>query len=156
MIVYRDDGVYINGQWAYTPDDYYQKVRTTATAIPQNIPQDAEWMPLGVFAVQRQNASAPYAVLQLAVNNQGVLAGTFTTTATDQAENVTGMVDKETQRASWTVGDNPDTPMIMEAGIYNLTKEQAEVLVHLGPVVAQTQFLIRLDPPKTDTAEAQE
>jgi len=58
---------------------------------------------------------------------------------------VQGSVDKQTQRAAWTVGDNKDT--IYEAGIYNLTKDEAPVLVHFGKDRTQQWMLVRLKQP---------
>ena len=39
-------------------------------------------------------------------------------------------IDKKTQRAAWTVGDNKEN--VIETGIYNLTKDEAPALVHFG------------------------
>ena len=41
--------------------------------------------------------------LQLAVSKQGVINGTLQNTATDSVQPIEGMVDKDTQRAAWTV-----------------------------------------------------
>jgi hypothetical protein len=41
---------------------------------------------------------------------------------------MTGKVDKQSQRAAWTIGDKK-TP-VYEAGLTNLTQQQTTILVH--------------------------
>ena len=63
-------------------------------------------MPLGVFAITQDGeptGADPTMFLQLAVSKQGVINGTFQNTATNTVKAVEGMVDKQTQRAAWTV-----------------------------------------------------
>ena len=47
--------------------------------------------------------------------------------ASDQTQQVQGSVDKTTQRVAFTIGSNKD--MVIETGLYNLTKDQATALV---------------------------
>jgi hypothetical protein len=112
-------------------------------------------MPLGVFAVQRGKDADPHAILQLAVNKQGVLAGTFFNTSTEKTRPVQGMVDKQTQRAAWTIGEKKQGKMVMETGAYNLTQKETEVLVHLGPDKARKWLMVRLKAPKGEAAQTQ-
>jgi hypothetical protein len=42
----------------------------------------------------------------------------------------------------------------METGIYNLTQDQAEVLVHFGPEKTQNVLLVRLDEAERPAEEA--
>ena len=100
------------------------------------------------------NASSMY--LQLAVSKEGVIAGTFYNESTGTTHPVEGMVDEETQRAVWKAADGTNPDLVMETGIYNLTQDQAEVLVHFGPEQTQTVLLVRLDeterPDSADVA----
>ena len=153
-IIYQDDVVYIDGKRKYSAVEYYQEVRRVATNLPQDISDQSEWMPLGVFALQRGKDADPHAILQLAVNKEGVLAGTFFNTATDKARPIQGMVDKQTQRAAWTVGQGKQAKMVMETGAYNLTQNQTEVLVHLGPEKARKWLMVRLSAPKEGAQQA--
>ena len=52
-------------------------------------------------------------------------------------------MDKKTQRAAWTIGDNKDN--VMETGIYNLTKDEAPMLVHFGKDKTEQWLLVRMD-----------
>jgi hypothetical protein len=104
-------------------------------------------MPLGVFAVTSEDEKGePHLFLQLAVTKDGVIGGTYQNTTTGQSQNVAGKVDKSTQRAAWSMTEDPD--MVMEAGIFNLTQGSAPVLVHWGKEKTQTWLLTRVPAPK--------
>ena len=81
-------------------------------------------------------------ILQLAVNKQGVIRGNYTATLANDTKPVQGSVDKQTQKAAWTIGDNKDN--VIEAGIYNLTKDQAPALVHFGKDKTEQWLLVRV------------
>jgi hypothetical protein len=66
--------------------------------------------------------------LSLAIDQAGILRGTYYDAVSDTQQNITGKVDKKTQRAAWTIGDKK-TP-IYETGLVNLTQSQTTVLVH--------------------------
>ena len=92
--------------------------------------------------------------LQIKVSQEGVIAGTFYNESTGTTHPVEGMVDEETQRAVWKAADGTNPDLVMETGIYNLTQDQAEVLVHFGPEQTQTVLLVRLD--ETERPESSE
>jgi hypothetical protein len=52
-------------------------------------------------------------------------------------------VDKKTQRAAWTIGDNKDN--VMKTGIYNLTRDETPMLVHFGKDKTEQWLLVRMD-----------
>jgi hypothetical protein len=151
-IYYQDDDVYVNGKRKYSADEYYQQVRTIAFNEPQGVSEKSEWMPLGVFALQRPTADSPHAILQLAISKEGAIAGTFYNVATEKTRPIHGTVNKQTQRAAWTVGNGADGKMVMETGAYNLTQDQTQVLVHLGPNNARKWLLVRMEAPKSNTS----
>ena len=91
-----------------------------------------QWMPLGVFAVTQDAKKASDMVLQLAVNKEKAVKGTYFNSDDNTAKPIKGMVDKESGRAVWTFADKNKNAVIMETGIYNLTKDQTGVLVHFG------------------------
>jgi len=146
----------VNGKPVATADEYYQQASALATSSPPAQTSETEWLPLGVFAVTRAQATDSNALLQLAVDKNGVIAGTYYNTTTDIVRPVRGMVDKKTQRAAWTFSDGKNTDIIMETGLFNLTQDQTEALVHFGKEKTQQWLMIRLDQPKGDaTAEAE-
>jgi hypothetical protein len=98
---------------------------------------------LGVFALTKGNQANSIVTIQLAVNKQGVIRGNYTDTATDKTMVIQGAVDKQTQRVAFTVGDNKSN--LIETGLYNLTKDEAPALVHVGSDETDQYLLVRLD-----------
>jgi hypothetical protein len=155
-VVYEDDAVYVGGQAAGTPVQYAEQAMAIADSGAQQLaaaeaqPQAAaamEWLPLGVYTITKEQGGEPTRFLQLAVNKDGLIAGTYYNALTKEALAVQGAVDKTTQRAAWYAGENQNT--VMEAGIYNLTEEQAPALIHFGTGEQQQVLLVRLPGKET-------
>ena len=105
-------------------------------------------MPLGVFALTpdgQPSGPEPSLFLQLAISKEGVMSGTLHNAANDTTQTIEGMVDKESQRAAWTVTGK--TRPIMETGIINLTEDTAPALVHFADGSTQQWLLVRLEEP---------
>lgn len=151
-IYYQDNSVYYGDQPVATADEYYQQAVTLADSAPKDTSDasddQTEWMPLGVYAITNADAEDTNMVLQLAVNKDGVIAGTFYNDITQVSHPVEGMVEKENQRASWRFSDGSNPDLVMETGIYNLTKDQTNVLVHFNAEKTQTWMLVRLPEPE--------
>ena len=79
-------------------------------------------MPLGVFAVTQDANKPSNMVLQLAVNKEGVIQGTYFNSDDNTAKPIKGMVDKESERAVWTFADKNKNAMIMETGFTTLLR----------------------------------
>ena len=147
-IYYEGDNVYVGGQKAATAEEYYNQAGDLAVSAPATTDtQSEDWLPLGVFALSQGNATYSNMVLQLALNKDGSIAGTFYNSTTDAGRPVKGMVDKKTQRAAWTFADGKNTDIIMETGLYNLTQDQTEALVHFGKDKTQQWLMVRLKQP---------
>src|ERR1700741_5266181 len=107
-------------------------------------------MPLGVFAITKDGeptGADPTMFVQLAVSKQGVINGTFQNTATNTVKAIEGMVDKQTQRAAWTLAG--ESRPLMETGIVNLTENATSALVHFPDNTTQQILLVRLEKPGT-------
>ncbi len=152
-VYYQGDQVYYGDQPVATATEYADQAAAIATNIPATKPDAKDWMPLGVFAMTHDGeptGADPTMFLQLSVSKQGIINGTWQNTATDESQQIEGMVDKQTQRAAWTpVGK--DRP-IMETGIVNLTQETTPALVHFADGSTQQWLLVRLDKPKEGEA----
>ena len=147
-VYYEGDTVYVQGEPYGSAEQYYTEAYALTDSVPEMTEEQAtevEWMPLGVFAITQEGVSSSSMYLQLAVSKDGIIAGTFYNEATGATHPVEGMIDQETQRAAWRCSDGENPDVVMETGIYNLTQDQAEVLVHFGPDVTQTWTLVRLD-----------
>ena len=147
-VYYENNVVYVNGQEYGSAEQYYENTSELAASVPEMTDEQAEqtkWLPLGVFALTAEGVNASSMYLQLAVTKDGVIAGTFYNESSGATHPFEGMVDEKTQRAVWRAADGTNKDLIMETGLYNLTKDQADLLVHFGPEQTQTALLVRLD-----------
>lgn len=150
-VYYENNVVYVNGSEYGTAEQYYQDTSQLASSVPEFNEEQAEqmeWMPLGVFAITQEGVNDTNMLLQLAVDKDGVIGGTFYNETTEVAHPVEGMVDQKTQRAAWRAADGTNQNIVMETGIYNLTEDEVSVLVHFGPETTQTWTMVRVDPPE--------
>lgn len=113
-------------------------------------PLQGNWLPLGVFLAAKSEEEAPFStlVIQLAVNKEGEIAGTYYNATTDKTYLLQGYVDPKTQEASWVLADTSTSPL-MTTGIFNLTQETVNVIVHFTDGTLQTWVLVRLDEEQT-------
>ena len=145
-ITYEDNSVYINGDNVGTTEQYYdQAADIAATGAEADAPSDGDWLPLGVFALTEPDKSTSQVTIQLAVNKEGIIRGNSTDTETDKNQVIEGSVDKETQKVAFTVGNHPEN--VVETGVYNLTKDEAPVLIHFGKERTEQWLLVRLKQP---------
>ncbi len=145
---YYDNGfVYLNDRRLCSSVEYYdQAVQIVSKA--NEVTDDADqWMPLGVFALTQDVAKTSDMVLQLAVNKDGDIQGTYYNTKDETAKPIKGLVEKQSQRAVWTFADDSNNTVIMETGIYNLTQDETEVLIHFGSKRTEEWVMVRLDQP---------
>jgi hypothetical protein len=141
-VTYQGDQVYYGTQPVASADQYYQQASTIAQSAPPPDATNADWLPLGVFSLVQGDQTDSTTMFQLALNKSGAIAGNYYSALTETTLPVQGAVDKKTQRAAWTVGQNKTT--VYEAGITNLTKDEAPVLLHFGKDRTQQWMLVRL------------
>jgi hypothetical protein len=147
-VVIQDNSVNVNGQDVATPQEYAAQATTIADQGQKaDPPPEAEWQPLGVFALVQGDATGSNNVFQLAVNKDGIIRGNYYDGLMDTTTQVYGSVDKKSQRAAWTIGKKNDR--VFEAGISNLTKDHAPVLVHIGKDKTQQWMLVRVQQQKS-------
>jgi hypothetical protein len=151
-VVFQDNSVYIGGTQVATTEQFAMSAMALATVPPPETEEQAaevEWMPLGTFAVSTNEKDIdPDLILQLAVSRDGIISGTLYNTETNQAQAVQGQVEKETQRVAFRIGESES--IVVETGLYNLTQEQAPVLVHFGTDRDENWLLVRLEEPEED------
>ncbi|MBU6293930.1 MAG: hypothetical protein KJS91_04530 [Planctomycetes bacterium] len=152
-VVYSGSSVMVQGESVGTPQQYSQQasaIAGTGSAAMED-PKDT-WESLGVFAMVRAEEKDPSNYIQLAVNKDGILRGSYYNSISDTNEKVKGAVDKKTQRAAWTIGDKKQP--VYEAGIMNLTREQTTALVHKGDDKVEQLLLFRIKPQEGQEPEA--
>ena len=144
-VCYQDDGVYVQGSRVGSAEEYAQQASAIASqgGADAKIAADDEWRPLGVFAMARSEETNPSTFMSMAIDKDGLLRGTYYDAVSDSTMNITGKVDKKTQRAAWTIGDKK-TP-VYEAGLSNLTQQQTTILVHRDGGKVEQMLLVRVD-----------
>lgn len=148
---YEDDTVYYEGEPIATAEEYADQAMGFAEAgagvIDETVASntDIEWMPLGVFALVHEEDGNPTFFMQLQIAKDGTISGTYVNSVKDTTQTIQGSVDKKSQRAAWTVGDNSNT--VIETGLYNLTKDEAPALIHFGTEKTQEWLLVRMEDP---------
>jgi hypothetical protein len=160
-IWYDGDYVYYDGRRTMYCDDYYDYLGDIARDIPnidESEAKNMEWKPLGVFAVRRENETDSDRAMQLAVNRDGVITGTYFIEDKKEARPLAGRVDERTQRATWRFTDTEknDKDTIFETSIYNLTRPSTNVMVHFGPKPSDAEVwqLVRLEQPASESDSA--
>ena len=93
----------------------------------------------------------PSMVFQLTLNKSGVIRGNYYDQASQTNLPVQGAVDKKLQRAAWSVEGNKS--LVVETGLYNLTKDESTALVHEGPDKTQQEVLVRMKLPQQDPSQ---
>ena len=150
-VVYEGDTVYYDSKPVATAEEYYEQASEIADQGVNETSDDGEWQSLGVWAMVQGEQTESNKTLQLAVNKMSVIRGNHYDALTETTLPIQGSVDKKTQRAAWTVGDNAE--VVYETGIYNLTKEETEMLIHFNKDNTQQWSLVRLEEPDTPDSE---
>jgi hypothetical protein len=146
-VYYEDNTVYVNGQAAGTPEEYTGQAAALIASIPAKV-DEAEWLPLGAFAFTREGVDDSQAMIELAVNKQGVIAGTYFNEATGTSRALKGMIDQASQRIAIGFADGKNADVILETGIYNLTQDEAPGLLQMGKERSGPVLLVRLRAPE--------
>jgi hypothetical protein len=145
-VYYENNVVYVDGQAAGTPEQYAQQSTALVASAPAQV-ADTQWLPLGTFALTREGVDDSQAMIELAVNKQGVVAGTYFNEATEVSRSVKGMLDQTSQRAAMGFADGKNAEVVLETGIYNLTQDEAPALLHQGKERSTPVLLVRLQAP---------
>lgn len=145
-VAYQNGSVYVNGQDVGTSEQYYQQAASLAgEGVQADASDDGDWLPLGVFALTKPDQSKSNVSIQLAIDKQGIVRGNYTDSVTNKNQLVQGSLDKQTQRVAFAVGDNKTN--FIETGLYNLTKDEAPCLIHMGQDRTEQWLLVRLQDP---------
>jgi hypothetical protein len=143
--------VYVNGQWYQPAPVFYEntvELIEEAPVLTEVQAAQAEWLPLGVFAVTREGRAEADLLVQLAVTQDSVIGGTVHDHESGVTYQVEGTVEKDTQRAVWSYTNDRSERILMETSVFNLTQPAATGLVHYGPEDIQVIELVRLEAPE--------
>jgi hypothetical protein len=156
---YGTNQFYQQDQPPVPANDYYKQVYDLAhSAPPVNADNTAQsdWLPLGVFAVTKPGRQDENWMVQLGVNKQGVLTGTYYNQDKDSAHPLLGTVDKQSHKAAWYFADGTENPMVFETSLDNLTEPQSTVMVHFGPGDVGVWQMVRLERPEAAQNQSQQ
>jgi len=156
--VYEGDDVYVDGKRTASAKEYSQQAIELANTSEEQPPapmppaegQQAEYLPLGVWAFVQEEKGDAYMFFQISIDKNGVVSGAYKNLLSGETSPISGQVDKKTQRVAWKIGSNSGT--VFEAGLKNLTEDVASCLVHFGTDTTQTWLLVRLKDPATPNA----
>lgn len=143
-IVYQGDTVYYDDRPVANAEQFCDQAAQIADAGAA-APDNEEWLPLGTFTLLAQGQTTSDKVLQLAVNKEGSLRGNLHDALTDKVTQLVGAVDKKSQRVAFRPAGS-DWPVV-ECGLWNLTQDSLQVLIHFDKDRAEPRTLVRLSPP---------
>jgi hypothetical protein len=148
-VIYDADLVQVRGEPVGTPIEYSRQIVQLANPVATevtNAPVSVDdWRALGVWALVQEAQGDAVMFFQLSVDREGLVSGAYTNVVSGEELPVSGQVDRTTQRVAWHVGEQ--TSKVFEAGLANLTQDQASCLVHVAPGEMQNWLLVRLPDP---------
>lgn len=104
-----------------------------------------DWLPLGVWALTRQEQGEASMFLQLSISRDGLISGGFTNIQTGEDLPIKGGTNRDQQRVAFHIGNNTDT--VIECGLAHLTQDVAGAFLHFPDGRSQTWLLARLPGP---------
>jgi hypothetical protein len=157
-VVYKGDDVYADGKRVASAKEYSQQAITLANTskeqpaapMPPESGKQAEYLPLGVWAMVQEEKGDAHMFFQISIDKNGVVTGAYKNLLSGEVSPISGQVDKKTQRVAWKIGSNSST--VIEAGLQNLTRDIASCLVHFDTDTTQTWLLVRLKDPDMPNA----
>lgn len=128
-----------------TPSYQAPQQYTDNTTAVADVPTNSDWLPLGVFALSQQPGQAANAnmFLQLALNKNGEIDGTYYNTSQNQTYEVIGMVDRNSQEAVMQLSNNANSPTL-RVGAYNLTEDQTQAQLKFTNGTSQNWTMTRV------------
>ena len=102
-----------------------------------------EWMTLGTYSLMTGAGDPGTRILQLSVDKQGNIRGSYYDMITNATHNVIGVIDKNTQQVRWTLDTNRQLTFV--ATLDQLTQSQGVVNVKLPGGQVQQWQLVRME-----------
>ena len=132
-------GVYTWLNWGSVPQQYQVGYNNGPRFDPSLY---GEWYPLGVYSLMTGPDDVGMRVLQLAVDRRGRINGNYFDMITDSDHSVSGVIDRQTQRAEWSLNQNPNVQF--RASIMRLLQPYGTITVQVPGGEQRWQF-VRLE-----------
>lgn len=142
---YYDDGSSDDGTVSQT-----DSAEDIAAAGADDPAANAQWLPLGTYALSTTPDADPTHMLQLFVSKDGILRGSYYDVTSDGTQTIKGSVDPTTQRAAWSVGNGT---VVFQTGLNELTQATAPLTVKFENGKVNTWTLTRLNNSNTAAAK---
>ncbi len=114
-----------------------------------DVPNDTQFLSLGVYALAPVEHKQATALVQLSVTHDGVLRGSYVDLLSDQGQTVVGAVDKVSQRVAWTLGEHG--PVVFETTLETLAQPEGPVSLQFADGRAHQYTLARYQSPTSET-----
>jgi hypothetical protein len=128
---------------AATDGSYYTSDTEDETTDP--IEDDAQYLSFGVFGIAAPGSQDASALIQLAVDRQGVLYGNYYDVLTGKESPITGKVDKQTELATFKVEGNESVEF--EVSLVSLTQPTGTLTLRTADGKTRQASLSRLEDP---------
>ena len=111
-----------------TPEEAAQQAVDLAQSGAAEVPDTTQWKPIGVYAFRSVKNSEATRLLQLAVSPEGVVRGSHYDLISGEVAAVSGAVDRNQLRVSWTIGEAGK--VVFECSLSELTKPDGQVTAY--------------------------
>ncbi len=132
-------GVYSWLGWGNVPQQYQVGYNNGPRFDPSLY---GDWYPLGVYSLMAGPDDVGTRVLQLAVDRRGRINGNYFDMITDSDHSVSGVIQRQTQRAEWSLNQNQNVRF--RASIVRLLQPYGSLTVQLPGGEQRWQF-VRLE-----------
>ncbi|MEX0612178.1 MAG: hypothetical protein WD738_10570 [Pirellulales bacterium] len=119
----------------------YDSPTVETVVVDPNLP--GEWMTLGAYSLLTGPGDSGTRMLELAVDKHGFIGGNYYDMISGASFNVTGRIDRKTQRATWSLESNQQ--LTFSAPLNQLTEGQGLVDVKFPSGRTQQWRLVRME-----------
>lgn len=138
---------WLGSSWSYPIyfNQHAQLVELPSIVEEEGSEIQSSWAPLGVFVLSQslEQIKASNLFIQLALNKNGDVAGTFYDASKDLISSLDGLLDKKNQQIAFKLTEDPDSPFMI-TGLYDLTQEVAPLQVIFPNGSRQIWLLVKI------------
>ena len=138
---------YNNTVYVYDPVPVQTVVVNGQPSVVLDPAESGEWMTLGSYSLLTSASDPGTRILQLSINKQGNIRGSYYDLITNDTHDVIGLIDKSTQQVRWTLDTNQQLTFV--ATLDQLTQPQGVVNVKFPGGQIQQWQLVRMENTPT-------
>jgi hypothetical protein len=134
---------YDNTVYVYDPVPVQTVVVNGQPTVAVDPGNPGDWMTLGSYSLMTGSGDPGTRILQLSIDREGNIRGSYYDMITNNTNNVIGVADKNTQQVRWTLDSNRQLTFV--ATLDQLTQPQGVVNVKLPGGELQQWQLVRME-----------